>query len=223
MTMHLGSDPSELPMSNRRNFLSSPPRWAAHSAFHRCSSCRSAPRRCGRQNEKSNAPAPLNILILGGTGFTGPEQVEYAIARGHRVTLFNRDKTRPGLLQGQSRRGADRRPERRHERAQGKEVRRRASTIRRRCRAWVRNAAQVSRRATSSTTSSSRRRRRIATRASIGIDENSPTTPMPAGLDPYTIDPHGASRRNTTARSRRAPSRRCRSSIRASARSFARA
>ena len=25
---------------------------------------------------------PLNILILGGTGFTGPEQVEYALARG---------------------------------------------------------------------------------------------------------------------------------------------
>jgi 2'-hydroxyisoflavone reductase len=31
-----------------------------------------------------------NILILGGTGFLGPHQVEYALARGHRVTLFNR-------------------------------------------------------------------------------------------------------------------------------------
>src|SRR5262252_7720830 len=47
-----------------------------------------------------HAPAPLNILILGGTGFTGPEQVEYAIARGHRVTLFNRNKTRPGMFKG---------------------------------------------------------------------------------------------------------------------------
>src|SRR6476469_9654434 len=46
------------------------------------------------------ARAPLNILILGGTGFTGPEQVEYAIARGHRVTLFNRGKTRPGMFKG---------------------------------------------------------------------------------------------------------------------------
>ena len=46
------------------------------------------------------APAPLNILILGGTGFTGPEQVDYAIARGHRVTLFNRGKTRPGVFKG---------------------------------------------------------------------------------------------------------------------------
>ena len=31
---------------------------------------------------------PLRILILGGTGFTGPFQVQYALARGHQVTLF---------------------------------------------------------------------------------------------------------------------------------------
>ena len=46
------------------------------------------------------AKASLNILILGGTGFTGPEQVEYAIARGHHVTLFNRNKTRPDFFKG---------------------------------------------------------------------------------------------------------------------------
>jgi len=34
----------------------------------------------------------LNILILGGTGFTGPHQVRYALARGHKVTLFNRGR-----------------------------------------------------------------------------------------------------------------------------------
>ena len=38
------------------------------------------------------AAKPLNILILGGTGFTGPFQVAYALARGHKVTLFNRGK-----------------------------------------------------------------------------------------------------------------------------------
>lgn len=38
------------------------------------------------------AARPLNILILGGTGFTGPFQVEYALARGHKLTLFNRGK-----------------------------------------------------------------------------------------------------------------------------------
>jgi 2'-hydroxyisoflavone reductase len=34
----------------------------------------------------------LRILVLGGTGFTGPHQVAYALARGHTVTLFNRGK-----------------------------------------------------------------------------------------------------------------------------------
>ncbi len=38
------------------------------------------------------AAKPLKILILGGTGFTGPFQVNYALARGHTVTLFNRGK-----------------------------------------------------------------------------------------------------------------------------------
>jgi 2'-hydroxyisoflavone reductase len=38
------------------------------------------------------AAKPLRILILGGTGFTGPFQVNYALARGHKVTLFNRGK-----------------------------------------------------------------------------------------------------------------------------------
>ena len=38
------------------------------------------------------AAKPLDILILGGTGFTGPFQVAYALARGHKVTLFNRGK-----------------------------------------------------------------------------------------------------------------------------------
>lgn len=33
---------------------------------------------------------PLDILFLGGTGFLGPHQINYALARGHRVTMFNR-------------------------------------------------------------------------------------------------------------------------------------
>ncbi|MEY2542248.1 MAG: hypothetical protein QOI22_1850 [Verrucomicrobiota bacterium] len=41
---------------------------------------------------------PLRILILGGTGFTGPYQVQYALSRGHKVTTFNRGKTHPGEL-----------------------------------------------------------------------------------------------------------------------------
>ena len=41
---------------------------------------------------------PLRILILGGTGFTGPYQVRYELSRGHKVTTFNRGKTHPGEL-----------------------------------------------------------------------------------------------------------------------------
>src|SRR6476469_10688101 len=43
-------------------------------------------------------PTPMRILILGGTGFTGPYQVKYALSRGHKVTTFNRGKTHPGEL-----------------------------------------------------------------------------------------------------------------------------
>jgi 2'-hydroxyisoflavone reductase len=52
-----------------------------------------APRR-----PRAAAPKPLRILILGGTGFIGPHQVRYAQERGHKITLFNRGKTNPGLF-----------------------------------------------------------------------------------------------------------------------------
>jgi 2'-hydroxyisoflavone reductase len=48
------------------------------------------------------ASKPLDILFLGGTGFLGPHQVEYALARGHRVTLFNRGQSAPGLYAGKA-------------------------------------------------------------------------------------------------------------------------
>lgn len=35
----------------------------------------------------------LRLLVLGGTGFTGPHQIEYALSRGHEVTTFNRGRT----------------------------------------------------------------------------------------------------------------------------------
>ena len=44
--------------------------------------------------------APLRILILGGTGFIGPYQVQYALDRGHHITLFNRGRTNPHLFPG---------------------------------------------------------------------------------------------------------------------------
>lgn len=41
----------------------------------------------------SASPKPLDILVLGGTGFIGPHMVRDALRRGHRVTLFNRGRT----------------------------------------------------------------------------------------------------------------------------------
>src|SRR5690606_4477403 len=46
------------------------------------------------------APRSLRILILGGTGFTGPYQIQYALDRGHQVTTFNRGRTNPELFRG---------------------------------------------------------------------------------------------------------------------------
>lgn len=43
------------------------------------------------------APQAMRILILGGTGFTGPHQVGYAVARGHQVTVFNRGRSEADL------------------------------------------------------------------------------------------------------------------------------
>lgn len=45
----------------------------------------------------TSASKPLRILILGGTGFIGPNQVRYAVARGHQVTVFNRGKRESDL------------------------------------------------------------------------------------------------------------------------------
>jgi 2'-hydroxyisoflavone reductase len=46
------------------------------------------------------AARALRILILGGTGFTGPHQVHYAVARGHHVTVFNRGRRQADLPAG---------------------------------------------------------------------------------------------------------------------------
>jgi nucleoside-diphosphate-sugar epimerase len=132
------------------------------------------------------APAPLNILILGGTGFTGPEQVEYAIARGHRVTLFNRGKTRPGLFKGKVAEELIGDLNSDTSALKGKKfdvVIDNPTTLP----FWVKNAAQYLKGNTKhymfiSTTSVYR------DQSEIGINENSPTVPMPDGLDPYQPD-----------------------------------
>src|SRR5713226_2850311 len=54
--------------------------------------------RAGEAGPTTKAAKSLRMLILGGTGFIGPHEVRYAIARGHKVTLFSRGKTNPGLF-----------------------------------------------------------------------------------------------------------------------------
>jgi 2'-hydroxyisoflavone reductase len=72
-------------MTNRREFLGmTAGAWLAAGAIGRGAEIRAAERR--------------TILMLGGTGFLGPQTVEAALRRGHKVTLFNRGKTRPGLF-----------------------------------------------------------------------------------------------------------------------------
>ena len=43
------------------------------------------------------AVAPLDLLILGGTGFIGPHLVRHAVTRGHRVTIFTRGRAQADL------------------------------------------------------------------------------------------------------------------------------
>jgi 2'-hydroxyisoflavone reductase len=44
------------------------------------------------------APArPMDLLVLGGTGFIGPHLVRHAVARGHRVTIFTRGRRQADL------------------------------------------------------------------------------------------------------------------------------
>ncbi|GIT21208.1 MAG: hypothetical protein CM1200mP40_08900 [Gammaproteobacteria bacterium] len=51
-------------------------------------------------NLPAHAQSPLKILVLGGTGFIGPHMVQYAVSRGHEVSIFSRGNRRldiPGV------------------------------------------------------------------------------------------------------------------------------
>jgi len=59
----------------------------------------------GLATAASLAPLPgararrrLEILVLGGTRFLGPHMADYALARGHALTFFNRGTTNAGVL-----------------------------------------------------------------------------------------------------------------------------
>ncbi len=54
------------------------------------------------------SPQPKRILILGGTGFIGPNTVRYAMARGHQVSIFTRGRREADLPDGVERLVGDR-------------------------------------------------------------------------------------------------------------------
>jgi 2'-hydroxyisoflavone reductase len=133
----------------------------------------------------------LDILILGGTGFTGPEQVEYALARGHRVTLFNRNQTRPDFFKGKVEQligdlnndvGA----------LKGRKfdvVIDNPTTLP----GWVRNAAQHLAGHTGHYIFISTQDV-YADDSKVWADETDVVKPLPAGLDAYTVAPEAARR-----------------------------
>ncbi len=134
----------------------------------------------------AKADKKLDILMIGGTGFTGPEQVEYALARGHKVTLLNRNKRRPDLFKG------------RVDQLVG-DLNADVSVLKGRsfdvvldipttAPYWVRNVAQhlkghVGHYVFISTVSV------YADNSKPGMDETDATAPMPQDVDPYSLDP----------------------------------
>jgi len=77
-------------VQNRRDFLKTTA--AAAGAFGLGAAC--AP----YEDQGDGSPTPMSILVLGGTAFIGPHMVEYAVSRGHTVSLFNRGRTNTHLF-----------------------------------------------------------------------------------------------------------------------------
>ena len=50
-----------------------------------------------RDIKTTKALHPLKILILGGTSFLGPQQIAYALNRGHSISTFTRGRTKPAV------------------------------------------------------------------------------------------------------------------------------
>jgi 2'-hydroxyisoflavone reductase len=72
---------------SRRDFLATSAALGALSAMPRA-----------QQNPASASGDAPRVLVLGGTGFLGPHVVDACKARGWKLTLFNRGKTRPTLF-----------------------------------------------------------------------------------------------------------------------------
>lgn len=87
-------------MSNRREFL----KQAAYTGGALALGTGSL----NAKDDPGRAAKPLSLLILGGTGFIGPHHVNAAVARGHKVSVFNRGKSDADLPAGVERLVGDR-------------------------------------------------------------------------------------------------------------------
>lgn len=87
--------PMDKPVNKRREFLVSSIAAATWLALPACA------RPETRNGSADGTRRPLQILVLGGTGFLGPHFVEAARAKGHVLTLFNRGKSNPTRFSGE--------------------------------------------------------------------------------------------------------------------------
>ncbi len=84
----------ETPKQSRRDFLSLSARAGVAMSMLGLSGPAQRPL-VYPEREDPPPPHPLRILILGGTSFLGPQQIAYAMNRGHSITTFTRGRTKP--------------------------------------------------------------------------------------------------------------------------------
>ena len=82
----------------RRDFLKTAGAVGAGIAFGGISAC--APDAQGRDPSAASESTSKRLLILGGTGFIGPNMVRYAVERGHEVSIFTRGRSGAELPAG---------------------------------------------------------------------------------------------------------------------------
>lgn len=85
-------------LSNRRDFLKTSALAGAAIRLGGGAALATVSTTACQQRVTDQSVTPKRLLILGGTGFIGPHMVEYALSRGHTVTLFNRGQTNTHLF-----------------------------------------------------------------------------------------------------------------------------
>lgn len=79
--------------ASRRDFLRTASLVSAGLALSPTLGAASVPSSAAASPRRAGSVAPKKLLILGGTGFIGPNTVKYALARGHEVTILTRGRS----------------------------------------------------------------------------------------------------------------------------------